>query len=299
MRLWQRVKEWYRNAWQGHEQGLTAGQAAQMLAAVTAEHPNYSTFNASWEAAERLKVSFPDFIAVAPLPTTPPPVSELIRPYEERKRPGILGRLHERRRQRADQIRLEETIRKGRALKTIGRRSENPVYEPLERIVQDSVALYNQAIERHRLGVPRALHTRYLVGAIELGVDVDMYKDALREHVASSAANYTARCTHGPEARVDGYVKPAREQLERFDRTLLPDYKAFATEVTSMYVERRDLRVKDIAAMMKEKYGMRISASHVSSVARGTLMGKLGYVANRREAQKRHKAYAAESRTPS
>ncbi len=306
MGLWQRVKEWYREAWQGRTQGLTAERAAQALATVTAEHPDYSAFNASWEAAERLKVPFPDFLVVASLPTTLPPVPEPTRPYEERKRPGILGRLHERRRQRADKARLEETVREGGivsqetvAEKAMGRRPESTGYEPLERIVRDSVALYNQAVERHRQGVPRALHTRYLVGATELGVEVGVYKDALREHVASSATHYDAWMANGHWTRIDRYAKPAREKLERFDRSLLPDYKAFAAEVAALYVEERELRVRDIAAIMTEKYGMRISSSHVSSVARGSLMDSLGYVSNRREAQKKHRARVRGPEAPS
>ncbi len=151
-------------------------------------------------------------------------------------------------------------------------------YEPLERIVRDSVELYNNAVSRYRRGDRRALVTRYQTGAAALGISVEVYMDALREHVASSALRYE----NGD--RVQGYAKPAPVPLARFDRRLLK-YDDFAQEVAQLYAGEQNLRVSDIASQLTEKYGMRISASHVSRIARKELQKRFGAVANRKEAQ--------------
>ncbi len=138
-------------------------------------------------------------------------------------------------------------------------------YQPLERIVKDAVRGYNAQIEAFRKGDTRAVHERYARGAAAMGLEQAVYKDAVREHVLASEQQYLTR--HSGESRVEGYAQPALESLQRFDRSLLRSYDGFSSEVANLY-QHSDLTVQEIAEHVEAKYGMRISTSYVSEMAR-------------------------------
>ncbi len=86
-------------------------------------------------------------------------------------------------------------------------------------------------------------------GARSLEITTSEYREALRRHVS------------GWDGR--GVL------LERFDKRLLSDYESYAAGVASLYEEGVALR--EIAERQARKYGMRISTSSVSRIARDHL----------------------------
>ncbi len=164
-----------------------------------------------------------------------------------------------------------------------------PAYRPLERITEDAARAYNVVIQAGKEGDTRAVHQRYRRGAAAMGLEESVYKDALREHVRmareESKAVFAARCG-GPLARVH-----PRSRLARFDRELLQDKEAYASEVLDLYLNS-GLRLREIAELQGQRYGMRISVSSISRMARAQLASRGLEGLSRAEAQRRD-GYAA------
>ncbi|RMD58890.1 hypothetical protein D6833_12290, partial [Candidatus Parcubacteria bacterium] len=132
-----------------------------------------------------------------------------------------------------------------------------------------AVRLYNQAVHQYRNGDTRALQGVYERNGAVLGVSELEYKLLLQEHITKAARG-----------------KGSAPILERFDRTLLPDFDAYAAELADAY-QHSEKSLRTIAEEQSRRYGMRISASHASTIARQYLKKEGRPVASRREAKKR------------
>ncbi len=180
-----------------------------------------------------------------------------------------------------------------------------PRRRTLERIVTAAVNQYNERVDAYRNGDTKSLYNLYEKGAAALRIDVDVYHEALREHVRQSVKRYETIDEKIAAAAVVRAAEPGVQDpepnvpnpvLQRFDRTLLSDHESYAREVVEAYRGggahgRKTL--KGIAAELSAKYGMRVSASTVSRIAREYLNKEsngASYVSNREDAKRQYAA---------
>lgn len=119
--------------------------------------------------------------------------------------------------------------------------------QPLEERL-DIVAAYNQSLSGRQ---------RYKNGAKMAGLESVSYRKRLQEHVQRCRESYQ------PGRR------PERV-LQRFDRTLLPDYDAFQQRMAEKYMSC-EKTLQEITQEVSEEYGMQLSTSHLSHIARSYL----------------------------
>jgi hypothetical protein len=154
----------------------------------------------------------------------------------------------------------------GRSGETRGllRRSINDLVE-----AEHAVLVYNRSVQAYVAGDRKALCHLHRRNAAALGIPEEQYRGALTRHVTDTCAG-----------RGNGLL------LRRFDRTLLPDEESYTSKVADAYVNS-SATLQEIASQQSAKYGMRVSASTVSRLARERLNRQPGAapVASRREAR--------------
>lgn len=135
---------------------------------------------------------------------------------------------------------------------------------------QVAVSIYNSTIRQHKKsGRFSTVQKRYNIGSAIMGIEVDEYKDLLRTHLKRTLENYV-ESDRGVSGRANEYG--SRTVLERFDKDLI-EYNRFVEDATTLY-KSSDLSLKKIADNLAERYGMRISVSHLSKIARDKTCAK-------------------------